>query len=178
MVRLRRRRGQIGFTIVELLIVIVVIGVLAAITIVAYNGVQQRARNAQTIAAVNDYIKGYTAYAIDNGSYPIGGNYCIGQGYAGGLCWDNRVYVTPSGLAAALGSYMSNLPNPSTTPVYRNSTDGFRAGILYVAAGYGLRYQLEGESTSCGITGATRAITAGQSTGPECNINLRDPANL
>ncbi len=31
---------QRGFTIVELLIVIVVIGVLAAIVIVAYNGVQ------------------------------------------------------------------------------------------------------------------------------------------
>jgi len=35
-----------GFTIVELLIVIVVIGILAAITIVAYNGIQQRATTA------------------------------------------------------------------------------------------------------------------------------------
>jgi prepilin-type N-terminal cleavage/methylation domain-containing protein len=35
---------QTGFTIVELLIVIVVIGILAAITIVAYNGIQDRAR--------------------------------------------------------------------------------------------------------------------------------------
>ena len=33
-----------GFTIVELLIVIVIIGILAAITIVAYNGIQSRAR--------------------------------------------------------------------------------------------------------------------------------------
>ena len=35
---------QHGFTIVELLIVIVIIGILAAITIVAYNGIQDRAR--------------------------------------------------------------------------------------------------------------------------------------
>ncbi len=36
---------QRGFTIVELLIVVVVIAILAAITIVAYNGIQNRARD-------------------------------------------------------------------------------------------------------------------------------------
>lgn len=38
-------KSKSGFTIVELLIVIVVIGTLAAISIVAYNGIQDRARN-------------------------------------------------------------------------------------------------------------------------------------
>ena len=38
------KKTKSGFTIVELLIVIVVIGILAAITIVAYNGIQSRAR--------------------------------------------------------------------------------------------------------------------------------------
>lgn len=42
--RIKNKQNS-GFTIVELLIVIVVIGILAAITIVAYNGVQQRARD-------------------------------------------------------------------------------------------------------------------------------------
>jgi prepilin-type N-terminal cleavage/methylation domain-containing protein len=38
-----KRNSQVGFTIVELLIVVVVIAILAAVVIVAYNGVRARA---------------------------------------------------------------------------------------------------------------------------------------
>jgi prepilin-type N-terminal cleavage/methylation domain-containing protein len=63
-----------GFTIVELLIVIVVIGILAAITIVAYNGVQQRARSASASAAVTQAAKKLALYQVDNAGYPASGN--------------------------------------------------------------------------------------------------------
>ena len=69
-----------GFTIVELLIVIVVIAILAGITIVAYNGIQQRANNTQRIVAAKEFVKALKSYAAVNQKYPGGaGAYCIGE---------------------------------------------------------------------------------------------------
>jgi len=60
-----------GFTIVELLIVIVVIGILAAITIVAFNGVQNRAKASAAQAAATQATKKILAFSIDNSdTYP------------------------------------------------------------------------------------------------------------
>jgi type II secretion system protein G len=59
-----------GFTIVELLIVIVVIGILAAITIVSYNGVQNRAYD---VSVQNDLVQMTDALMeneIQTGEYP------------------------------------------------------------------------------------------------------------
>lgn len=60
-----------GFTIVELLIVIVVIGILAAITVAVYSGVQNRAA---TSALQSDLHNAATQLGVDrgnNGSYPV-----------------------------------------------------------------------------------------------------------
>lgn len=59
-----------GFTIVELLIVIVVIAVLASITIVAYRGIQDRAKTSAVSAAVNNITKKITLYKAEHDSYP------------------------------------------------------------------------------------------------------------
>lgn len=59
-----------GFTIVELLIVIVVIGILAAITIVAYNGIQKRAQDSRRANDIASLQKALELYKVQNGSYP------------------------------------------------------------------------------------------------------------
>lgn len=59
-----------GFTIVELLIVIVVIAILAAISIVAYNGIQERARNTTAADSASQLKTKIEAWNAVNGEYP------------------------------------------------------------------------------------------------------------
>lgn len=55
-----------GFTIVELLIVVVVIAILAAITIVAYNGIQNRAKDSAVAAEAKQTATKIQTYFIEN----------------------------------------------------------------------------------------------------------------
>jgi prepilin-type N-terminal cleavage/methylation domain-containing protein len=66
-----------GFTIVELLIVIVVIGILAAITIVAYNGVQDRANDTRRQSDISNVQTIVEKYAAENGTYPSTGGLSV-----------------------------------------------------------------------------------------------------
>lgn len=76
-----------GFTIVELLIVVVVIAILAAITIVTYTGIQTRAENTRTSQAVAQFVKSLAAYSSSNGAFPATGAswVCVGTAPCGNL---------------------------------------------------------------------------------------------
>ena len=59
-----------GFTIVELLIVIVVIGILATFVIIAYGGIQEKARNVKRQNDINALQTALEGYHQANGHYP------------------------------------------------------------------------------------------------------------
>ncbi len=73
-----------GFTIVELLIVIVVIGILAAITIVGYNGVQARSRTAKITADLGLLTKAIHAARINSDGQAL--RYVTGSTGTAGTC--------------------------------------------------------------------------------------------
>lgn len=59
-----------GFTIVELLVVIVVIGILAAISLVSYTGISQKAAGASFQADLANAVRQLHLFSVENGSYP------------------------------------------------------------------------------------------------------------
>ena len=69
-----------GFTIVELLIVIVVIAILAAISIVAYTGIQDRAKASQIISMYSSVDKAFRLVGSDKGwaTWPTDGSFGLG----------------------------------------------------------------------------------------------------
>lgn len=64
------KRKQSGFTIVELLIVIVVIGILAALVITTFSGIQKKARDSERQTDINAVHGQVEAYYAQNGKYP------------------------------------------------------------------------------------------------------------
>ncbi len=64
-----KKRNQ-GFTIVELLIVIVVIGILALLVITTYSGIQAKARNSKRQTDIQSVQTQLEAFFSQNGYYP------------------------------------------------------------------------------------------------------------
>lgn len=87
-----------GFTIVELLIVVVIIAILAAITIVAYNGIQNRAKASSAQSLANAIAKKAEAFNATESTYPASNaGFGNGNGSAGNPAeakLDNEAQVT------------------------------------------------------------------------------------
>lgn len=146
------RKINDGFTIVELLIVIVVIGILASISIVSYNGVTTRAEATKTISAVGAYRDALQLYKLDNGTYPATGAFCLGDQYptyGGGTvpaCRNSTSQIPAAANAAArdgLKAYLGgSLPMPSSKTIIPNGATEYVGAHFYGSA---YNYTLDGK---------------------------------
>jgi prepilin-type N-terminal cleavage/methylation domain-containing protein len=180
-----------GFTIVELLIVVVVIAILATITIVSFNGIQARAKNTTFLANIDAYEKGLRLYYAEHSTYPstlsggvyrqvcLGENYVAESGFSANRCGSDTVLagitdVTSSDLAVMnsvntqLKAYISPLPDASKMVFSLSGTTMYR-GIIYQGgddnAGNGpfatLNYYVDGDVV-CGRGNKQTATVEGQ----------------
>ena len=148
-----------GFTIVELLVVIVVIGILAAISIVAYNGIQDRVRDSQIKQAASQVEKAIFRYYIDTGRQPFSGGsstgpvsngVCPGATSAGGWAGSGTYHCALEDILEGMEfipqDYISKLPK---NPAYPSFTSGARTMMLYGCGAnrYALYWALYNPST-------------------------------
>lgn len=126
-----------GFTIVELLIVIVIIGILAAVTVVAFNGVQDRARQSKIDSDLSTIVKAVHAARINNGTnlfsitndYTDG--YCLTQPSGTDLatlpkthdCWV-KYNEALNEVSVASGMNIRNMVDPWGRPYFFDENEG------------------------------------------------------
>lgn len=137
------RKNQSGFTIVELLIVIVIIGILAALVFVQFNNSQAKARDAERKADLRQLSGKLAEYNAEKGTYPAGGvsGLCGTPGKLGGTpektCADpmntgSHVYTytpSPSGCdetTTQCTSYELNVALEKSNVAAENAANGYK----------------------------------------------------
>ena len=96
----RRRSGESAFTLVELLLVLVILGILAAIVVPKFSGRTESAQKTAALTQISTFATALDAFEIDVGSYPKGSD---------GL---EQLVVSPADTPGWKGPYLkSNIPN-------------------------------------------------------------------
>ncbi len=95
-------RNQKGFTLIELMIVVIILGILAAILIPRFMGAQERARCKAAVADVSIIREGLGLYFVEYGEFP-------------------QVAVTYNALAGFIAPYVSP-PRDNVTFTFEDYT--------------------------------------------------------
>ena len=108
----KRRKAEEGFTLVELMVVLVIIGLLATVVLVNVLPSQGKAMTTKAKADIATLEQAMEMYRLDNFSYPSGGD---------GL---QALVRPPATGSARSGGYVKNLPNDPWGRAYQLAVPG------------------------------------------------------
>lgn len=141
---IKKAKGEKGFTIVELLIVIVVIGILAAIVIVAYVGVTRNANTSKARSNATSVQKVAEVINADTGNYPTTGT-AFTTGSSTTKLPTGVTVVRPAGTdLASLRTAVANTGGTSGTFIPADNFDTI--GVSTVSGGGGVIFYRDGSN--------------------------------
>lgn len=151
---------QKGFTIVELLIVIVVIGILAGLVVTTYNGIQQNARNKERVTDLKALQGQLEAYYATKAKYPTSGLQATATTGLGATSADNVTFITNE----MKGLNRESLRDPKgTAGNFAVATTATTTSYAYVAAPAGC----DNAATEC----TSYTLTATEEGGTTITVN-------
>jgi prepilin-type N-terminal cleavage/methylation domain-containing protein len=170
-----------GFTLLELLIIIAIIGVLAAIILAALGDTKLKARNSAMNSTIISYVNALELYRSQNKSLPFSNSLlpfsmCVGTGYANGECGDSLGPTTEnSAFAAALAPYI----HPGPINIKITIDDSYYLGASYQCllpcndANILLVWYLQGFNAKCALNaGQTNVGSDSRRGGTRCILHL------
>ena len=121
------KNNKLGFTLIEILVVVAIIGVLATILTVALGNAREEARDARRVTDINAIQKSLELYFMDHEVYPDGTNLVLGSTNV--QCLDSTGWDTAGGCTSP---YIGRIP-----------TDPIPGGFDYTYTSTGSSYQID-----------------------------------
>ncbi len=117
LIKINAKKDEKGFTLIELMIVIAIIGILAAIAIPQFNSYRKRSYNASAMSDLKNTATAQEAYFVDAQTYGAHGNLSIntGENVTLGAGGDANTYIITAFHSAGDKTYTLTGPGGTIT---------------------------------------------------------------